>query len=89
MIVRSNSRTARIVLSAGALTLATVIFGLSASAKPKFNGHGWCVSRCQLGQQWCFQACDTIYPKKKASISPARRPVTGTGASTRPTHLHR
>jgi hypothetical protein len=79
----------RAVFSAGALILAAIIFALPICAAPKITGRQWCMSRCQLGQKWCFQACDATYPKNKAFISSAVRPVTGVGASTRPTHLHR
>ena len=89
MIVRSNSRTARTVLSAAALTLAAVIFGFPVSAMTRSTSYRWCVSRCNMGDFYCFHICDISFPKKKAAISPVRRPVTVTGAPARPTHLHR
>jgi hypothetical protein len=89
MIVRSNSRTARTVLSAGALALAVVIFGFPVSAMPNVTNRQWCMSRCQLGDHGCFQVCNLAFPKKKAAVSPVRRPVTGTGAPSQPTQLHR
>jgi hypothetical protein len=80
MIVRSNSRTARTVLSVGALTLAAVIFGFPASAMPNVTNRQWCFSRCHLGDHGCFEFCNIAFPKNKAMMSPARRPITGTGA---------
>lgn len=96
MIVRSSSRMARTVLSVGALTLAAVIFGFPVSAKPKTTGYQMCAGQCQLGQQSCFATCRCIWKgdlnacpgaTKRAAI--ARRPITGTGAPSRSTHLHR
>lgn len=89
MIVRSNSWTARIVFSSGALALAAVVFGFPVSAMQKVTNRQWCMSRCQLGQHQCFAYCDVAFPKKKASLSPAPRPTTGTGAPAQSTHLHR
>jgi len=90
MIVRSTDRTARTVLSVGALMFAAIIFGFPMSAKAaRSTSYRWCVSRCNMGDFYCFYVCDISFPKKKASISPARRPTTGSGAPTRPTHLHR
>ena len=89
MMMRSNSRTARTVLSVGALTLAAVFFGFPVGAMQNVTNRQWCMSRCQLGNHQCFVDCDLMFPKKKASISPAPRPVTGTGAPAQSTHLHR
>jgi hypothetical protein len=89
MIVPLNSRTARTVLSVGVLTLAAAIFGFPVSAMPNVTNRQWCFSRCQLGDHACFQWCNLAFPKKKASLSPAPRPTTGTGAPAQSTHLHR
>ena len=82
MIVRSNSWTARTALSAGALTLAAIIFGGSASARVA-TMRQWCFSNCSIGDHHCFVLCDQMFPKNKAFI--ARRPTSGTSATTQPT----
>ena len=89
MIVRSKSRKARTVLSASALILAAAIFAFPTSATAKLTNRQRCFGYCSLGDKLCFDYCNQTFPKKKASIAPALRPIAGTGASTRPTHLHR
>jgi hypothetical protein len=88
MIIRLNGRTARMALSLGALALTAVVFAVPVGARPNPTPRQWCMSRCHIGEHACFQYCDTVFPKK-ASISPARRPITRTVAPAPSTHLHR
>lgn len=96
MIARSNSSMTRTVFLVGALTLAAVIFALPADALVKSTPYGRCSGRCQIGDQYCFWECRCAYKNqcgnvptpKKAFVSPARKPITVTGAPTRPTHRH-
>lgn len=81
----------RLLISVGALALAAVTFALPVDAKPKQTPYQECVANCYHGDAVCFEQCRFWFgtTNKKAAVSRARRPVAGTGAPSRATHLHR
>jgi hypothetical protein len=78
-----------IVLAVGAVALVAVMFSFPVDARPKPTPIQRCMERCQIGNVYCFDLCRLSPGKNNAMMSPARRPVTATGAPVRPTQRRR